>query len=57
MYNCITLKAAIECVLSCQKENGHPESYLVDLRRTCNRLLVHAENLGTDYLNDELVEL
>ena len=56
MNNCITLKAAIEGVLSCQKENGHPESYLIDLRRTYNRLLAHAENLGTEYLTDELVD-
>jgi site-specific recombinase XerD len=57
MNNCITLKAAIDGVLSCQKENGHSELYLIDLRRTYNRLLVHAEKLGTDYLSDELVEL
>ena len=57
MNNCITLKTAIEGVLSCQKENGHTESYLIDLRRTYNRLLVHAENLGTKYLTDELEEL
>ena len=56
MNNCITLKAAIEGVLSCQKENGHTESYLIDLRRTYNRLLAHAENLGTEYLTDELVD-
>ena len=57
MNNCITLKTAIEGVLSCQKENGHTESYLIDLKRTYNRLLVHAENLGTEYLTDELEEL
>ena len=57
MDNCITLKTAIEGVLSCQKENGHTDSYLIDLRRTYNRLLVHAKNLGTEYLTDELAEL
>ena len=57
MSNCITLKAAIEGVLSCQRENGHPESYLIDLRRTYNRLLKHAEKLGTEYLTNELEEI
>lgn len=57
MNNCITLKAAIEGVLTCQKENGHTESYLIDLRRTYNRLLKHAEKLGTEYLTSELEEV
>ena len=57
MNNCITLKAAIDGVLLCQKENGHTESYLSNLRGLYNRLLVHAEELGTEYLTDELVEL
>ena len=57
MSNCITLKAAIEGVLACQKENGHTESYLIDLRRTYNRLLKHAEKLGTEYLTNELAEV
>lgn len=33
------LKEAIEGVLKCQKENGHPESYLIGLGRIYNRLL------------------
>lgn len=55
MNNSITLKEAIDGVLKCQQENGHPESYLIDLKRTYRRLLVHAERLETKYLTDELV--
>ena len=55
MNNSITLKEAIDGVLKCQRENGHPESYLIDLRRTYNRLLGHAERLGTEYLTDDLI--
>ena len=55
MNNSITLKEAIDEVLKCQRENGHPESYLIDLRRTYNRLLGHAERLGTEYLTDDLI--
>lgn len=55
MNNSITLKEAIDGVLQCQRENGHPESYLIDLRRTYNRLLGHAERLGTEYLTDDLI--
>lgn len=56
MNNSITLKEAIDAVLRCQRENGHPESYLIDLGRTYNRLLNHAGRLGTEYLTDKLVE-
>lgn len=55
MNNSITLKEAIDGVLKCQRENGHPESYLIDLERTYGRLLGHAERLETKYLTDELV--
>lgn len=55
MNNSITLKEAIDGVLKCQRKNGHPESYLIDLRRTYNSLLGHAERLGTEYLTDDLI--
>lgn len=55
MDNSITLREAIDSVLECQRENGHPDSYLIDLKRTYNRLLSHAKQLGTEYLTDELV--
>ena len=55
MNNSITLRDAINSVLKCQRENGHPDSYLIDLQRTYNRLLSHAKQLGTEYLTDELV--
>ena len=55
MNNSITLREAINSVLECQRENGHPDSYLIDLQRTYNRLLIHAKQLGTEYLTDELV--
>lgn len=55
MNDSITLKEAIDGVLKCQRENGHPESYLLDLRRICNRLLGDAERLGIEYLTDELI--
>ena len=55
MNNSITLREAVNSVLECQRENGHPDSYLVDLQRTYNRLLNHAKQLGTEYLTDELV--
>lgn len=55
MNNSITLREAINSVLECQRENGHPDSYLIDLQRTYNRLLSHSKQLGTEYLTDELV--
>lgn len=55
MNSSITLSKAINSVLECQRANGHPDSYVIDLQRTYNRLLRHAERLGTAYLNDELV--
>lgn len=55
MNNSITLREAINSVLECQRENGHSDSYLVDLQRSYNRLLNHSEQLGTEYLTDKLV--
>ena len=55
MNNSTNLREAINSVLECQRENGHPESYIIDLQRTYNRLLNHAMKLGTEYLTDELV--
>lgn len=55
MNNSITLREAINSVLECQRENGHSDSYLVDLQKTYNRLLDHSEQLGTEYLTDKLV--
>ena len=56
MNNSITLKEAIEGVLQCQKEANHPESYLIDLRRTYNRLLKLAGKHGEEYLSDALAD-
>lgn len=56
MNDKITLKEAIDGVLACQRENGHPESYLNDLRAKYDRLLKHAEILGTEYLTAGLVD-
>ena len=55
MNNNITLREAINSVIECQRENGHPDSYLLDLQRIYNRLLSHSKQLGTEYLTDELV--
>ena len=55
MNNSITLRDAIKSLLECQRDNGHPDSYILDLQRTYNRLLNHARELGTEYLTDELV--
>lgn len=54
MNNNINLKEAIDGVLKCQRENGHTESYLIDLGRTYDRLLGHAEQLETGYLTEDL---
>ncbi|MDD2477015.1 MAG: hypothetical protein PHI32_14050 [Dysgonamonadaceae bacterium] len=39
MNNKLNLKEVIKEVLRCQKEAGHTESYLIDLKLTYNRLL------------------
>ena len=49
-----TLSEAVERVLSCLKESGHPESYLVDMRRTFNRLLKLAAKRGDACFSEEL---
>lgn len=51
MYNKITLQEAIDGVLKCQREANHTESYLVDLRRTYNRLLKLAAQCDQVYLS------
>ena len=56
MNNNITLKEAIEGVLQCQKEANHPESYLIDLRRTYNRLLKLAGQRREEYFSDALAD-
>lgn len=53
----LTLEEAIEGVLQCQKEVGHPESYLIDMKQTYNRLLKLAEQHGEIYFSDELASL
>lgn len=56
MNNNIALKEAIEGVLRCQEKANHPESYLVDLRRTYNRLLKLAGQRGEEFLSDALAD-
>ncbi len=55
MYNKISLQEAIDGVLQCQKEAGHPESYLIDLKRSYNRLLKLALQLKEAYLSESLI--
>lgn len=43
MNNKIPLKEAVESVLQCQKDAGHPESYIIEMRKIFNRLLRLAE--------------
>lgn len=57
MCNKLTLKEAIEGVLQFQKEAGHTESYLIDLRRTYNRLLRLATQYEEIYLSEKLTSL
>lgn len=57
MCNKLTLKEAIEAVLQFQKEAGHTESYLIDLRRTYNRLLRLATQHEELYLSEKLASL
>lgn len=57
MENKLTLEEAVEGVLQCQKEAGHTESYLFDMRRTYNRLLRLAEQRGELYFSEELASL
>ena len=45
--NSITLQEAIDGVIKCQHENGHPDSYIKNFRYTCNRLLRLADQLET----------
>jgi hypothetical protein len=57
MNNKFTLEEAIEGVLQRQKQAGHPESYLIDMKRTYNRLLKLAGQHGELYFSDELALL
>ncbi len=57
MKNKLTLEKAIEEVLQYQKEAGHTESYIIDLRRTYNRLLKLAAQHGEIYFSEELAPL
>lgn len=49
-----TLEQAIKGVLQFQKESGHTESYLMDMRRTYDRLLKLARQHGEIYFSEEL---
>jgi site-specific recombinase XerD len=57
MNNKLTLEKAIEEVLQCQKEASHTESYLIDMRRTYNRLFKLANQHGNIYFSEELASL
>lgn len=54
--NSITLQEAIDGVIKCQHENGHPDSYIKNFRYTCNRLLRLADQLETTHLTQELID-
>lgn len=53
----LTLDEAIEGVLQYQKQAGHTELYLIDMRRTYNRLLNLAHQHGDIYFSEELASL
>jgi len=57
MNNKLTLEEVIERVLHCQKKAGHTESYLIDMKRTYNRLLRLAGQRGEIYFSDEIASL
>ena len=54
MNNKLPLKEAIENVLQCLKDVGHTESYIIDMRRTFNRLLRLAKQRGDTFFSEEL---
>lgn len=54
MNNKIPLGEAVENVLQCQKDAGHPESYIIDMRRTFNRLLRLADQRRETFFFEEL---
>ena len=54
MKNKLPLKKAVENVLQCQKDAGHPESYVIDMRRTFNRLLRLAVQRRETFFSEEL---
>lgn len=53
----LTLDEGIEGVLQYQKQVGHTELYLIDMRRTYNRLLNLAHQHGDIYFSEELASL
>jgi integrase len=55
--NKFTLEEAIEGVLQYQKQVDHTELYLIDMRRTYNRLLKLAHQHGEIYFSEELASL
>lgn len=57
MIKKLTLEEAIKGVLQFQKESGHPESYLIDMKRTYDRLLKIAKQHEETYLSEELASL
>jgi len=57
MNNKLTLEKAIAEVLQCQKEAGHTKSYLIDMKRTYNRLLKLANQHGEIYFSEKLASL
>lgn len=57
MNNKLTLEEAIERVLQYQKETDHTECYLIDMRRTYNRLLKLAEQHKETCFSEELAAL
>lgn len=50
----IPLGEVVENVLQCQKDAGHPESYIIDMRRTFNRLLRLADQRREIFFSEEL---
>lgn len=50
----IPLGEAVENVLQCQKDAGHPESYMIDMRQTFNRLLRLADQRREIFFSEEL---
>lgn len=54
MNNKIPLKEAVESVLQYQKDAGHPESYIIEMRKIFNRLLRLAEQHRETFFSGEL---
>lgn len=54
MNNKLPLKEAVKSVLQCLNDAGHPESYIIVMRRTFNRFLSLAELRGETFFSEEL---